>query len=626
MTWSHIMLRTALSFLLILVVYSCHKDSQETPPANSDNFVLTEKQRSWWIEKAVRKLRLGKGIRNAEELQSLKNKSDREIVFEIMNNDDFLEVLLDLNIYFLGFKGDKTKYPHPSDPLSFFSFFDPNILSHAVAIEGVNLYKKNKDVFHMFRGGDVPMIQLPMMLIFTETGFIPPEETISKRRNLLAEKVSKLLSLIHKLDAIESKVFCTESLEFSPSELFNVGIAPEYFIKLYNNEGFNRTDKFCRALPESQNKDLLNAEIKTHIRAFGQAYIELIDSLKDWDWDRYLPKKFGDILFRENRLFPNNDFEEYASWNWMWAKLVNSSTNSNRKRAAYILKRFFCDDLTPVNIVASNSHNPENRHASDPSCQSCHYKLDPMAGFFRYIDGFGNQLTSFETPQTFISFSDGARRELKSYVAGWKGAAGSNHTWDVAYIRSSIDDSLNDYSDHPENPQFGDLLAIIRKSPEVKQCFVRRTFEYFVGDKQVFDEAYLESITKDFIQQSETAPSDALKELIFKAVNSKTFKQANANPDECYDLPKGIDLSKRAPCKIAAVLERNCLSCHRGTSAAGGLDLSEWTSDKNVYQNIVDRLESTDPSLRMPLNKHMSDRDRDILFLYFKEKLAQKGN
>src|SRR5262249_26998450 len=62
--------------------------------------------------------------------------------------------------------------------------------------------------------------------------------------------------------------------------------------------------------------------------------------------------------------------------------LRNSSTNMNRKRGAYVLKRFFCDDLTPVGFESPKEH-VTGVHGSDTTCFNCHYKLDPMAGFFR---------------------------------------------------------------------------------------------------------------------------------------------------------------------------------------------------------------------------------------------------
>ncbi len=62
--------------------------------------------------------------------------------------------------------------------------------------------------------------------------------------------------------------------------------------------------------------------------------------------------------------------------------LANSSTNYNRKRAAYVLKRFFCDDLNPVGFEDPAEHIG-GAHGSQTSCYACHYKLDPMAGFFR---------------------------------------------------------------------------------------------------------------------------------------------------------------------------------------------------------------------------------------------------
>ena len=36
--------------------------------------------------------------------------------------------------------------------------------------------------------------------------------------------------------------------------------------------------------------------------------------------------------------------------------LGNSSTNFNRKRSAYVLKRFFCDDLIPIGFETPQEH------------------------------------------------------------------------------------------------------------------------------------------------------------------------------------------------------------------------------------------------------------------------------
>src|SRR5690606_6614086 len=101
---------------------------------------------------------------------------------------------------------------------------------------------------------------------------------------------------------------------------------------------------------------------------------------------------------------------------WFFDRLPNSSTNFNRKRANYALKRFFCDDLTPVNVVLPDDH-AGGRHGTDPGCQACHYKLDPMAGFFRYHNGFG---TSSKDPDGIIFFSDGALKPLGEYLGEWR--------------------------------------------------------------------------------------------------------------------------------------------------------------------------------------------------------------
>ena len=120
--------------------------------------------------------------------------------------------------------------------------------------------------------------------------------------------------------------------------------------------------------------------------------------------------------------------------------IQNSSTNRNRKRAAWALKRFFCDDLTPINVEAASSH-VGGQHGSDPACYSCHYKLDPMAGYFRELGFSGVSFAS--SPQMF--FDDGANASRVDYGKPWKAAPETGREWNVGYIRSTTDDKLNTF-------------------------------------------------------------------------------------------------------------------------------------------------------------------------------------
>src|SRR5581483_2430968 len=109
--------------------------------------------------------------------------------------------------------------------------------------------------------------------------------------------------------------------------------------------------------------------------------------------------------------------------------LPNSSTNYDRKRAAYILQRFFCDDLTPVNVEAPAQHGG-SEHASNPSCFACHYKLDPMAGFFRTL---GIDFKDY-SQKTYIVFDDGAYTNSANYWKAWQPGPDATHPYNVGYV------------------------------------------------------------------------------------------------------------------------------------------------------------------------------------------------
>src|SRR5213075_2959878 len=79
-----------------------------------------------------------------------------------------------------------------------------------------------------------------------------------------------------------------------------------------------------------------------------------------------------------------------------WPTAPATSTNFQRKRASYVLKTYFCDDLTPLSITPAEEANdagvadggdggapPPDVHASNANCQACHYRLDPIGALFR---------------------------------------------------------------------------------------------------------------------------------------------------------------------------------------------------------------------------------------------------
>jgi mono/diheme cytochrome c family protein len=309
--------------------------------------------------------------------------------------------------------------------------------------------------------------------------------------------------------------------------------------------------------------------------------------------------------------------------------LQNSSTNQNRKRTTYFLKRFFCDDLTPINVAIPSDH-AKQAHASDPACVACHYKLDPLAGFFR---NFGNAFADYSRLGN-IEFDDHAVTDLAGYANAWRNPPGSLREWNVGYVRSLQFPEQNYYGE-----SLDDLFAFMRQAPEVKACLVHRLNQYLLGEEQTVDQTYLDGMTRAFVQQSATDSTTAFRQAAAAIVTSQAFRRTNRDPETCYDFPPGTDLSTRPPCRIAAVVQRSCVSCHASESAAGGLDLSrwvplssgkygfphrrpdtgEWIEPRETAKRIVERLSSASLDLRMPLLRYMAPLDKEALYLWATE-------
>jgi hypothetical protein len=109
-----------------------------------------------------------------------------------------------------------------------------------------------------------------------------------------------------------------------------------------------------------------------------------------------------------------------------FATLPSTSTNFHRKRAAYMLKTYFCDDLTPLELPQTEAGDGgvADVHASNPSCQSCHYRLDPMGALFRNVGVRGRDFTGHDR----IKFDDQITftgEAFDSYESQWKNPDGT---------------------------------------------------------------------------------------------------------------------------------------------------------------------------------------------------------
>jgi hypothetical protein len=323
----------------------------------------------------------------------------------------------------------------------------------------------------------------------------------------------------------------------------------------------------------------------------------------------------------EGPSFYNNAFYEQ-----FWAFAQNSSTNFNRRRGAYMLERFFCDDLKPVGAALPEVHGA-GRHASEPSCAACHFKLDPMAGFFRRYGNFGLEFSDevLALNEGTIFFDDGALIPFDRYDAAWRATDGSGRAYDVGYIRSTRDPALNAYGS-----TLDDLGAILRTAPEVQRCLAQRMFEHWNGRDQAVDPGFLDDVTADM----RAHPEDQLRRGAIRILAGRTFREEQRNTSICYDLAPGTAAGPRPPCEVASTLRASCTGCHGPGRAEAGLDLASWirTSDGDfgfrhvvdgaqvtralTFERMVERLKTSDLARQMPQSQDMPLRAREALVLW----------
>lgn len=643
-------MRLLFIVLLGLSLLSCQRKRPEETAESAPSIPTID--RAQWITKVVSTLRRGDGVKSQQELNEWLQLSDEEVVDKLLSGPQFGNMALDFQLYFLGFKSSGSWFETASDPAS--PFFN-NLYDHAVAIDGARALARNEDPLSMLRA-DVPIPQKPMppVLDFQNRDAGLEQLKILSYDESKSVRLKKIKEIRDNLPAFATLLASEKpSLEAVCQALSKIETGFESFLLPFEQlaedpfflGSYFQLRSICGTLDLKTDMSRV-AELGKIIVKGYPVILSSVEALLD-----YHPTSIGSIQNKSPaaprqgespELIKSNRYAD--TWRWFWATMQNSSTNYNRKRAAYVLKRFLCDDLTPVNIVNSGSHAADNKHASDASCQSCHYKLDPMAGYFRYIGGGGSEMSRQTTE---ITFSDGARKPLEEYIQTWRSADDSARPWNVGYVRSLTDPTHNEYSPNTADPSIDDLMQFLRTSKDVRQCYVRRLYEYVVSEKQALDPGYLAEVTDTYMEKAKAEPAQAFKDVIKTYVASNSYKHASPKLDECYDYRKAaegaaVDGESRPPCRIAFILERNCTSCHNKANPSGRLDLTTWSAvdggaqnfghlqadgqqvaTKATLKSVLDRLGEVNAERRMPLNQFMSDQDRSALYLWVSEKLAQ---
>lgn len=606
------------------IFVSCSEFPESSSSLHNDNDPWAKQA---WIDKAARALRLGAGLSPSDDVEALASKPKDEIVDLLMQDPRFIETVLDFNLYFLNFKPAKLyrqPYDRPNE-----KEYDGAVFGMPQALTAAQAVASNADYFSLFH------YEQPLYI----SGFRPPYAESNENPDI-SEREQRLVQLRNAL-----------SIHDELTEIFNTATnpatAPTILCAQLNEKVLTiSSNLFAAGLPDPvlafldiyfdlqvacfTNPDLLDPEtVYQTLVADRDRYAKLMRIVDHPAAMNHSVQNPSDLLAIDPEHYGIPGVEANQFTGTFWQFLPNSSTNYNRRRAAHILKTYFCDDLTPINIALPQSHSG-NKHADDPGCAACHYKLDPMAGFFRYNGVAGMSFEKFD----FLIFDDAAQinaSQLDDYLGSWRAPSDAGREWNVGYIRSPKKTQLNSYGE-----SLRDLAQIIRDSKEVRQCLTRRMAEYFLGKEQVFDGEWINSLAMKFDQAAASpdpgASSRAFKEVAKDLVLSTTFSTPDPEATQCYDFVPGHQPTT-LPCEVAYVIKKNCSNCHSGEGASGNLDLSAWQrmSDgsfsfshgddegaqlpkSETFKRLLERLSTNDESKLMPLNKHMSATERAQLY------------
>lgn len=606
-------------------------------PALADDTKADNWESLWWLDRTARLLRGGEGLGPEDDVPALQKLSEEEVARHFMADPRFGDAILDFNMYFLGFKIDTVKI----DGTYVDNAFDfPNAVSAAQAMLNGGDYLSLFDL-------DGPFYMAPLSMEDPEEDPEPEDKGLNApqmRAKAIAEVRASFKALIasgQKKGKSDPRGFCADVNEL----VFRAEDFTDRFYRSFNDpeifalsrgrvllDPLEALSSIADAECSSDTKPPIDTErIRLALdRTYGQ-FERAMKEVESFEPSVYQPRNLSEF-----RQFDLNAFPYTKTWLAFGYEqgiaLANSSTNYNRKRSAYVLSRYLCDDLTPVGVEDPKEH-ASGAHGSDTSCYACHYKLDPMAGFFRNYGALFSDAARLPD----IIFDDLANADRQQYASFWKAPEGSERKWNVGYIRSPRWTERNDYGE-----DVGDLSRIIRNAPEAKRCLMKRLVDYMVGDDQTVDGAYLDELTGKFTAEARISSSSAMKNAIIRVLKSNAYRERNRDPQKCYDHAEGGQSGDRPPCRVAYILQKNCAQCHDNAySGDGNLNLSAWidapdgksktfphlddafaqVSAHETLAQFVERISSSDPKKRMPKNKLMSSPERQELFLWAQQEL-----
>ncbi len=124
------------------------------------------------------------------------------------------------------------------------------------------------------------------------------------------------------------------------------------------------------------------------------------------------------------------------------------------RRGAWVLENLLCEDLVPPPGINTTLPEADGEletirdrlaaHAADPTCRSCHDRIDPVGFSFETFDGIG----------------------------AWRSHWDSGHPVDAT---GSLEEPPGDFDGYAE------MIALVASAPRARACYAQRWFEYALG-------------------------------------------------------------------------------------------------------------------------------------------------
>jgi hypothetical protein len=592
-----------LSSIALAAGIACGPLSERT---GTETQFATELDKVEWLDKAAKMLRYGDGLGPDDDVHALAAMSKEDVIDHWMKDRRFGDAVLAFNLYYLGRSIDQVK--RPSAEAGSFEY-DRAAFDLPQTLESAKAVLAGGDYFTLFDSSP-SFLTMPAQPVLRSD---PAErERVGRDMDAAIEKVPT-----DRAGACEA--FTQAGLQ-ATNRLRLLGFAPAVQLR---QTWLTKHPLFPRTVDCAPDSTLSSADLAGSMRTVRTA----IDAIWKGVEDRPQNTRVASILDLPEVRVAAEGLPPVVSplGAGFFGTVPSTSTNFHRKRASYVLKTYFCDDMTPLDLPQAETGDggTSDVHASNSTCQACHYRLDPIGALFRNIGVGGRDYTG----QGKIKFDDQvllSGQDYEHYLAQWQNTDGSYRAGYWVLGRDGKPQREPTWTD-ADGDTLNGLWGYLRRSKVVKACLVKKLAEYVLGPKQVYDREWLAQISAGLHEGPQSA--DSFKAVVKSLLLSKTFSMHDPAKGVCYDIPEGAS-PNRSPCAIAHVVSGQCAGCHSSVSGPGHLDFTRWVdvgggvfswphTDQSGVQlapaesrrRMLERITSTDRRLRMPLLRAMPAED-----------------